>query len=84
MVVNGFFSAVQRFGEEPPLPQVIFYHFVDIICFYLTCSFFGDFGGFHFGGGGQQEREIPRGGDIFTEIDVTLEEVYSGNFIEVK
>ena len=47
-------------------------------------SFFGDFG---FGFGGQQrhgEREIPRGGDVKMDLFVTLEEMYSGNFIEVR
>ena len=47
----------------------------------LLCSFFGDFG---FGGGrGGGEREIPRGGDVHMDLFVTLEEMYSGNFIEV-
>jgi len=46
-------------------------------------SFFGDFG-FGFGGSQQQhEREIPRGGDVALDLDVTLEELYVGNFIEV-
>ncbi len=48
-------------------------------------SFFGDF--FSFGGdghGGREERnQRPRGGDIVTDLFVSLEEVYSGNFIEV-
>ncbi|XP_052235856.1 dnaJ homolog shv-like [Dreissena polymorpha] len=46
-------------------------------------SFFGDFG-FGFGGGGrQQEQERPKGGDVVMDLEVTLEELYSGNFIEV-
>jgi DnaJ family protein B protein 11 len=46
-------------------------------------SFFGDF--FHFGGdGGHQDRnQRPRGGDIVMDLYVSLEEVYSGNFIEI-
>ena len=50
---------------------------------YLS-SFFGDFG-FGFGGGGRdKERDIPKGGDVIMDLDVTLEELYSGNFIEVR
>ncbi|KAL4217051.1 DnaJ subfamily B member 11 [Mactra antiquata] len=44
-------------------------------------SFFGDFS--FFGGGGRQDNERPRGGDVFVDLEVTLEELYSGNFIEV-
>ncbi|KAK3582855.1 hypothetical protein CHS0354_012465 [Potamilus streckersoni] len=45
-------------------------------------SFFGDFS--FFGGGmREQNREIPRGGDVIMDLEVTLEELYSGNFIEV-
>lgn len=48
------------------------------------CSFFGDFG-FMFGGNRQQQdRNIPRGNDIILDLEVTLEEVYSGNFVEVR
>ncbi|XP_038862872.1 dnaJ homolog subfamily B member 11-like isoform X2 [Salvelinus namaycush] len=32
---------------------------------------------------GQQDRNIPRGNDIVLDLEVTLEEVYSGNFVEV-
>ena len=46
-------------------------------------SFFGDFG-FGFGTQQQHEREIPRGGDVALDLDVTLEELYVGNFIEVR
>ncbi|XP_032821313.2 dnaJ homolog subfamily B member 11 [Petromyzon marinus] len=46
--------------------------------------FFGDFGFEFFGGGSrQQDRNIPRGSDVVMELEVTLEEVYSGNFVEV-
>ncbi|XP_041724665.1 dnaJ homolog subfamily B member 11 isoform X1 [Coregonus clupeaformis] len=50
----------------------------------IFSSFFGDFG-FSFGGNrqGQQDRNIPRGNDIVLDLEVTLEEVYSGNFVEV-
>ena len=50
--------------------------------FFCVFSFFGDFG-FGFGGQQQHEREIPRGGDVTMDLDVTLEELYVGNFIEV-
>ena len=48
-------------------------------------SFFGDFG-FGFGFGGQQDhrdREVQKGNDLIMDIFVTLEELYSGTFIEV-
>ncbi|XP_054711768.1 LOW QUALITY PROTEIN: dnaJ homolog subfamily B member 11-like [Uloborus diversus] len=45
-------------------------------------SFFGDFG-FFTGGSKSGSREIPRGGDIIMDLWVTLEELYSGNFVEV-
>lgn len=45
-------------------------------------SFFGDFS--FFGGGmREQQHERPRGGDVVMDLFVTLEELYSGNFIEV-
>lgn len=51
--------------------------------FLFHYSFFGDFG-FMFGGNRQQQdRNIPRGNDIILDLEVTLEEVYSGNFVEV-
>lgn len=51
--------------------------------FTFTYSFFGDFG-FMFGGTPrQQDRNIPRGSDIIVDLEVTLEEVYAGNFVEV-
>lgn len=43
-------------------------------------SFFGDFG-FHFGG--EQNQEAPRGADVKMFLQVSLEEIYNGNFIEV-
>ncbi|KAA0715660.1 DnaJ -like protein subfamily B member 11 APOBEC1-binding protein 2 [Triplophysa tibetana] len=49
----------------------------------IFSSFFGDFG-FMFGGNRQTaNRDIPRGNDIVLDLEVTLEEVYSGNFVEV-
>uniref|UniRef100_A0A1B6KZU8 J domain-containing protein n=1 Tax=Graphocephala atropunctata TaxID=36148 RepID=A0A1B6KZU8_9HEMI len=44
-------------------------------------SFFGDFG--FFGGGGQETRDTPKGATITMDLFVTLEELYSGNFIEI-
>jgi DnaJ family protein B protein 11 len=44
-------------------------------------SFFGDFFG---GGGHSDEDETPRGADLNVDLFVTLEEVYNGNFIEIK
>lgn len=46
-------------------------------------SFFGDFS-FHFGGESQQAPQTRRGANVIMELFVTLEELYSGNFIEVK
>lgn len=45
-------------------------------------SFFGDFN-FHFGDSHQNQHEIPRGSNVIMDLHVTLEELYSGNFIEV-
>lgn len=52
-------------------------------------SFFDGFGGggggfrFHFGGGGDGgPREIPRGGTIHMDMEVSLEDLYVGQFIE--
>lgn len=46
-------------------------------------SFFGDFG-FGFGFGGErQQRETPRGNDVVMDLWVTLEELYTGNFVEL-
>jgi len=50
----------------------------------MFSSVFGDFFGF----GDQQgrqggEREVPKGGDVVVDLDVTLEELYNGQFVEV-
>jgi DnaJ family protein B protein 11 len=52
------------------------------------CRFFGGggFGGFKFSFGGDdmhREKEIPRGADIVMDLEVTLEELYTGEFVEV-
>ena len=31
----------------------------------------------------EQQRDRPRGGDVLMDLQVTLEELYTGNFIEV-
>ncbi|VEN56817.1 unnamed protein product [Callosobruchus maculatus] len=43
-------------------------------------SFFGDFG-FHFGG--EQKHETPKGADLMMDVYVTLEDLYTGTFIEI-
>nr|CAG4634660.1 EOG090X02IK [Alona affinis] len=45
-------------------------------------SFFGDFG-FGFGNNHQGQREVAKGADIVMDLFVTLEELYSGNFVEI-
>lgn len=46
-------------------------------------NFFGNFG-FNFGGGGHDgPREIPRGGTITLDFEVSLEDLYVGSFIEI-
>nr|CAG4644044.1 EOG090X07WF [Lepidurus arcticus] len=45
-------------------------------------SFFGDFG-FHFDNGQQGAREMQKGADIVMDLHVTLEELYTGNFVEI-
>lgn len=46
-------------------------------------SFFGDFG-FHFNGDGHgQNQDIPRGANVAVDLYVTLEELYTGNFVEI-
>jgi len=42
-------------------------------------NFFGDFGF----GGGREERDVPRGGNIQMPLEVSLEELYIGNFVEL-
>ncbi|GLH16370.1 DnaJ-like protein shv [Gryllus bimaculatus] len=44
-------------------------------------SFFGDFG--FFGGGSNNQQETPKGANIVMDLYVTLEELYSGNFVEI-
>lgn len=46
---------------------------------------FSFFGGFDFfgGGGRQQQADTPKGADVLLDLEVTLEELYSGNFVEV-
>jgi len=48
-------------------------------------SFFGDFGfGFGFGDNERhRDREAPKGNDVVMDLWVSLEELYSGNFVEV-
>lgn len=45
-------------------------------------SFFGDFG-FHFGNGHDERHETPKGANIVMDVHVTLEDLYSGTFVEV-
>ncbi|GLV38881.1 shriveled [Carabus blaptoides fortunei] len=45
-------------------------------------SFFGDFG-FHFGGGNENSHETPKGANIIMDVFVTLEDLYSGTFVEI-
>lgn len=45
-------------------------------------SFFGDFGGFGFGGD-DGNREAAKGANIVMNMYVTLEELYTGNFVEI-
>ncbi|CAI2324689.1 unnamed protein product [Caenorhabditis sp. 36 PRJEB53466] len=45
-------------------------------------SFFGDF--FGGGGGGGGEEGTPKGADVTIDLFVTLEEAYSGHFVEIK
>lgn len=52
----------------------------------IFSSFFGGFGGFNFGFGGQQQQqrnERPKGADVAIDLDVTLEEIYVGEFVEL-
>lgn len=45
-------------------------------------SFFGDFG-FPFGNQHDHQQETPKGANIVMVLSVTLEELYSGNFVEI-
>ncbi|KAI7697331.1 DnaJ -like protein subfamily B member 11 [Sarcoptes scabiei] len=47
-------------------------------------SFFGGFDFFDFGGSSRNNKEeIPKGADVIMDLWVTLEELYSGNFVEL-
>lgn len=46
-------------------------------------SFFGDFG-FHFGSEPNHGHDAPRGANIVLDLHVSLEELYTGNFVEVR
>ena len=57
------------------------YYLIEI----LLCSrFFGGFG-FSFGSqnGGGHQNEVPRGAEVVMDLEVTLEELYTGEFVEV-
>ena len=55
------------------------------VCLFVCRSFFDGFGfHFNFGGGEGGSREVPRGGTITMEMEVSLENLYNGNFIEVR
>ena len=43
---------------------------------------FGGFGGFGFGGG-EEEEQIPKGADVYVELEVTLRDLYLGNTFRV-
>ncbi|KAL7294059.1 hypothetical protein TKK_0012097 [Trichogramma kaykai] len=46
-------------------------------------SFFGDFDFFGDGGSHRGERQTPKGSNVIFDLSVTLEELYSGNFVEI-
>ena len=50
----------------------------------LCSSFFGGFG-FNFGSqnSGGNQNEAPRGAEVVMDLEVTLEELYTGEFVEV-
>ena len=50
----------------------------------IICSFFGGDFGFFGGGGNGRNQETPKGADVIIDLEVTLEELYSGNFVEVR
>lgn len=43
-------------------------------------SFFGDF----FGGSNEESDEVPKGADVIINLYATLDEVYNGNFVQIK
>lgn len=45
-------------------------------------SFFGDFG-FHFGSNDNSHHDTPKGANIEMNLYVSLEELYTGNFVEI-
>ncbi|ODM93470.1 DnaJ subfamily B member 11 [Orchesella cincta] len=45
-------------------------------------SFFGDFG-FFGGGGNERNKEVMKGADVVMDLHVSLEELYTGNFVEI-
>jgi DnaJ-class molecular chaperone len=57
----------------------------------FACRFFGGggggpFGGFPFGGGGgfqEEEEQIPKGNNVYVELEVTLKDLYLGNTFTV-
>jgi DnaJ family protein B protein 11 len=50
----------------------------------MFSSFFGGGFNFHFGGGERHDRHaIPKGGTITMDLDVSLEDLYNGNFVDV-
>jgi len=58
----------------------------------FACRFFGGgggggpFSGFPFGGGGgfqEEEEQIPKGNNVFVELEVTLKDLYLGNTFTV-
>ena len=51
---------------------------------FLSKSYLVLISDFFFGGGRGHEQERARGGDVVMDLEVSLEELYSGNFIEVQ
>lgn len=47
-------------------------------------SFFGDFFPFGSSSDSGEQRDVPKGGTIRMDVHVTLEELYNGNFVEVR
>ena len=62
----------------PPLPSPPLPLFLS-----LSSFFGGHFNFFGGNGGGDGHHEIPRGGTINLDCDVSLEDLYVGNFIEL-